>query len=530
MIMKLFYFGFGLKRTFQLSFLIAVTVLTSFTPGKKFEKAPLIRYSVSMDRPADRMFHVTLECRGLGSDTIDFIMPAWMPGYYQIMDYAKDVRNFSARTSKGKEVPFIKPDSNTWSVMAETNSTLVISYDVYSDKRFVANNFLDSTRAYIVTAATFMYPDGYKESPVIVEVVPFRTWSHVVTGLDRSEGKENLFTSPDFDILYDSPILAGNLEELPSFTINGIKHRFVAYNPGNFDREVFISKLEKTVKAGIDIIGDIPYKEYTFIGIGPGAGGIEHLNNTTVSFTGGRLDNPDAMKGTLKFLAHEYFHHYNVKRIRPFELGPFDYSNEARTNLLWVSEGLTVYYEYLMVRRGGIISDRELLASLESNINAYENDPGRFHQSLAQASYQTWSDGPFGNRSLGEDRTISYYDKGPLMGLILDFTIRNATGNEKSLDDVMRLLYTTYYKKLQRGFTDAEFQMACEDIAGISLNGEFEYVYTTKAIDYSRYLGYAGLAISEETDSKTGRRRFTIIDKKTPEPAQYQIFRSWTGV
>jgi predicted metalloprotease with PDZ domain len=142
-----------------------------------------------------------------------------------------------------------------------------------------------------------------------------------------------------------------------------------------------------------------------------------------------------------------------------------------------------------------------LLASIESNINAYENDPGRFHQSLAQASFQTWSDGPFGNRSSGEDRAISYYDKGPLMGLILDFTIRHATENKKSLDDVMRLLYTTYYKKLKRGFTDAEFQQACEDVAGISLSNEFEYVYSTREIDYSRYLGYAGLAISEEADS-----------------------------
>jgi predicted metalloprotease with PDZ domain len=190
-----------------------------------------------------------------------------------------------------------------------------------------------------VTAATFMYPDGYKDVTGYGRGYPFRTWSHVVTGLEKSEGKENSYTAPDFDILYDCPILAGNLEELPSFTINGIKHRFVAYNPGHFDHEAFISQLEKTVKAGIDIIGDIPYKEYTFIGIGPGAGGIEHLNNTTVSFTGGRLDNPDAMKGTLKFLAHEYFHHYNVKRIRPYELGPFDYLKEAKTNLLWVSEG-----------------------------------------------------------------------------------------------------------------------------------------------------------------------------------------------
>lgn len=527
--MNIFGFRFCPILAAKLSFLITVIVLSSFTADTRTEKTPFLKYSISMDRPDDRLFRVTLDCRGLSNDTVDFVLPAWMPGYYQMMDYASDIRSFSVKTNSGRNIPFKKPDSNTWRILTGKNSSIIISYDVFADKRFVANNFFDSTRAYIVTAATFMYIDGHKDAPVSVEVSPFRGWSHVITGLEKSDEKGFSYTAPDFDILYDCPILAGNLEELPSFTIEGINHRFIAYNPGKFNHEAFIGQLEKTVKAGTDIIGDIPYKEYTFIGIGPGAGGIEHLNNTTISFSGERLDNLDAMKGTLKFLAHEYFHHYNVKRIRPFELGPFNYLREARTNLLWVSEGLTVYYEYIMVRRGGVISDRELLASIESNINAYENDPGRFHQSLAQASFQTWSDGPFGNRSPGLDRSISYYDKGPLMGLILDFTIRNATENEKSLDDVMRLLYTTYYKKLKRGFTDAEFQQACEDIAGISLSNEFEYVYTTKEIDYSRYLGYAGLAISEETDSKTGKRKFTIINQTTPEPSQSQIFRSWTG-
>ena len=490
---------------------------------------PLLQYTISMPELSNHLFHVTLFCSGLKGDTIDFKMPRWMPGYYQIMDYSNGVRNFSANSPVDKDIRVIKEDKNTWRIIPGKNSSFSISYDVYSDKKFVASNFLDTTHGYIVTAATFMYIEGHLDIPVTLKIMPFTGWKDITTGLDRVVGRINEFTAPDYDILYDCPILIGNLQELPSFEINGIPHRFLAYNPGIFNHDKFISSLEKTVSAAINIIGDIPYSNYTFIGIGPGYGGIEHLNNTTVSFNVDGLDKPGEMIRMLKFLGHEYFHNYNVKRIRPFELGPFDYNMENKTNLLWVSEGLTVYYEYLIVKRAGLMSDDELLASIESNMNTIENDAGRHYQSLSQSSYDTWDDGPFGNKSGGTDKSISYYEKGPLIGMILDFSIRNATGNRKSLDDVMRFLYRQYYKKLHRGFTDAEFQQACEDIAGISLSNEFEYVYTTKEIDYSTYLSYAGLKITELTDSNTGTRKLTISRQDDLNPKQKLIFRSWSG-
>jgi predicted metalloprotease with PDZ domain len=291
-----------------------------------------------------------------------------------------------------------------------------------------------------------------------------------------------------------------------------------------------MDNLKKVVYAATQIIGDIPYNQYTFIGIGPGQGGIEHLNNTTVSFNGTRLNSSEgALNTMMSFLAHEYFHHYNVKRIRPFELGPFDYDKENKTNLLWVSEGLSVYYEYLIIKRGGIITEQMLYKNFESSINAFENNPGRSYQSLTQASYETWSDGPFGKQGEDANKSISYYDKGPAVGLILDLAIRNATKNVKSLDDVMRLLYWQYYKKLQRGFTDAEFQQACESVAGISLNHEFEYVYTTKELDYNTYLAYAGLKAVIITDAASGKRKFSIQPLEKTDAMQNSILQSWLG-
>lgn len=484
-------------------FALSLVCLVSCSQVQK----PSLKYTISLEDPSSRSFHIELQCSGLKDDTVILSMPAWMPGYYQLMNYAEKVSELRAFTGSGKNLAARQIDHDSWEVI-NSGKSFRISYDVKANSRFVANNFLDSTHAYIVPAATFMHIDNKPGLPVTVSVNQYDGWDDIVTGLDAGEVNAKEFSAVNFDVLYDCPILAGNLEELPGFSVKGVPHRFVAYNPGDFDRQYFMDALKKIIEAATDIFDDIPYDEYTFIGIGPGYGGIEHLNNTTVSFDGSRMTTPASMTGMLKFLAHEYFHHYNVKRIRPFELGPFDYSRENRTSLLWVSEGLTVYYEYLIMLRAGLLSEEEFLASICSNTNAYENDPGKQYQSLVQSSYSTWEDGPFGSRDPSDDRSISCYDKGAVAGFILDLAIRHATGGARSLDDVMRLLYNDYYKS-GRGFTDAEFRQACESVSGCSLAREFEYVHTTKPFDYDMYLSYAGLKIQPEA-GKDKRINYTI--------------------
>lgn len=519
-------------REKEFSYVWILIILLLFGSCKIVNKpagGPDLRYELSLENPGNRSFHVVLECSLPGTDTVVLKMPEWMPGYYQIMDYSDKVDNFKAKGSRGQSIAADRKDDHTWVVVPGRNREFTVSYDVLSDRRFVACNFIDSTHAYIIPPATFMYPQGYINTPVTVTVKPYNERDDIATGLEPVEGNTNEFIAADFDILYDCPILTGELYALPPFTVNGITHKFITWNAGDYDGALLMSNLKRIVEASAGLMGDLPYNEYTFLGIGPGQGGIEHLNNTTISFTGRGLDRPEGMKRNLMFIAHEYFHNFNVKRIRPFELGPFDYDRGSRTNLLWFSEGATVYYEYLLVKRAGLISDEELLAGIEGNINAYENDPGQNYQSLAEASYNTWSDGPFGNPTGGPDRAISYYDKGPVVTMILDFAIRNATGNAKSLDDVMRYLYNRYYKAFRRRFTDAEFQNACETVAGTSLAREFEYVFTTCVIDYKMYLSYAGLSISESKDRQTGKKQFSLSKSATMSPEQSAIFRSWTG-
>jgi predicted metalloprotease with PDZ domain len=511
------------------AFLLLAFFAITYTATAQRNK-PVLQYTVSiLAEPSGHYYHVQLDSHNWDKDTVILKMPQWMPGYYQLMNYAKSVGNFSASDNTGKNILLKRINDNTWQIVIAKNKSFRISYDVKTEIQFVANSYLDSNHAYIIPAALFLYADGYLNTPVQVSLKGSKLWNKVATGLEPIAGKPNEYTAPNFDILYDCPILAGNLQSLPSFKVNGIEHRFIAYKPGRFDEALFMQKLQKVVETAVAVIGDIPYKQYTFIGIGPGRGGIEHLNNTTVSFDGSKLNTESGMNSMMNFLAHEYFHHYNVKRIRPFELGPFDYDKENKTNLLWISEGLSVYYEYMVVKRSGIVNEQTLFTDFEKSIEVFENNTGRLYQSLAQASYQTWSDGPFGKQGEAAGKSISYYDKGPAVGLILDFAIRHATENKKSLDGVMRLLYWQYYKKLGRGFTDAEFQQACETVAGISLTPVFEYVYTTKELDYNTYLAYAGLRMDEQTDTEKKSRHFAIKRIENPNELQTAILKSWLG-
>jgi predicted metalloprotease with PDZ domain len=494
--------------------------------------AQKIHYTLSIPQPQKHTYTVQLTTSNWPKDTLDFKLPKWMPGYYQLLKYAADVENITALSAAGKSIVLNKVNENTWRITGIKNKAFSIRYNISTKKQFVANSYVDSAHAYIAPCNTFLYAEGYLNTPVTVQVNLPAQWKDIATGLTVSKNKSNFFSAANFDELYDCPLLAGNLQAFPSFYVKGIEHRFIGYKMGQFNGQQLMDNLQKIVQAAVNIIGHIPYKQYTFIGIGPGRGGIEHLNNTTVSFEGTGLDKPEAMNRTLNFLAHEYFHHYNVKRIRPFELGPFDYDKENRTNLLWVSEGLSVYYEYLIVKRAGLSDAATLLHNFESNINAVENNPGKMHQSLTQASYYTWRDGPFGTGGNEPGKSISYYDKGPVVGLLLDFYIRHATQNKQSLDDVMRLLYYQYYKQLHRGFTEAEFQQACETVAGKTLSELFEFIYSTAALDYTKYLSYAGLSITfnaQQTADGKQITKATIGYINNPDTLQAAILKSWLG-
>jgi predicted metalloprotease with PDZ domain len=332
---------------------------------------------------------------------------------------------------------------------------------------------------------------------------------------------------PNFDILVDSPIEIGN-QTIFTFNALGIPHHVAMYGPGNFNTETLSRDMKTIVEEAGKVIGENPNKDYTFIvhNLQAGGGGLEHLNSTTLQTT--RFSYETNYTGFLSLVAHEYFHLWNVKRIRPKALGPFDYDNENYTNLLWVSEGLTAYYDDLLTRRAGFYTPDQYLNIITNNIGTIENAPGNDVQSVAESSWDAWIKYYRPNEN-SNNTTISYYTKGAVIGTLLDLDIMHSTNGLKNLDDVMRYLYEEYYKKQKRGFTDIEMQQAVEKVAGHGMQEFFrDHIYGTKPIDYNRYFSYAGLRLTEiarseaflgATTSPGGRLNVTAVQRGT---AAYQ--------
>jgi predicted metalloprotease with PDZ domain len=473
-------------------------------------------FTVSMPQAGSHQFHVALRCAGLsngpGGETQDFKMPVWTPGFYRILDYAKYVRDFRAADDTGRALPWEKVAKNTWRVVSGDASAVVLNYDVEASVSFVARNYIDDQRAFIAPAGLFMHIARGIRHPVTATFQMPAGWARISTGLDPVAGQPNTFFAPDFDVLYDSPFLLGNQETL-QFSVVGRPHTMVIENvPASVNREKMTSDLQRMVEAATRLLGDVPYKHYTFLLMGKGNGGIEHANSAAISFNGDSLTKEDGYARWLSYVAHEYFHNFNVKRIRPLALGPFDYDQENLTGMLWVSEGLSVYYEDLVLVRAGLMTRGQYLDKMAGAIAKFENAPGHRYQSAAESSLNTWGTLPGGG---DRSTSISYYDNGAMLGAMLDLKIRNESHNQKSLDDVMRSLYRGYYQRKARGFTDAEFRSECEKAAGGSLAEVFDYASTSREMDYAKYLAYAGLRV--ETTAEEAAGAYLGVNTKTQD-------------
>jgi predicted metalloprotease with PDZ domain len=486
-----------------------------------------IKYRVSMDDAANHNFRVTMTLEGVTGDSIMLKMPVWTPGYYWIQNYPKNLSRLEIRNAAGETCAFRKISKNAWQVATGGSGSLTASWVVYGNSHSVADPFIDTTHAFIVPAALFLYPEGALLSPSEVSFDLYTGWTTISTGLEQVPGKERTYSARCYDVLFDCPVLAGN-QEVMTFTVNAVPHHIAVLNPGSYDREALKRDYARVVESAVSIIGEMPYNHYTFLIMGKGMGGLEHLNSMAV-FTGREEGNihPSerrSFNGWMKFIAHEFFHLYNIKTIRPIALGPFDYDRENYTNMLWVSEGLTVYYENIIMNRAGFMTPGEMLESLSRSITAYESIPGSRVQSATLSSFDTWINF-FSRSENSQNVTISYYDKGCGLGLLLDLKIRHSTGNRKSLDDVMRALYHDYHKGLGRGFTDEEFRAECEKVAGTDLGEIFGWASSTVRPDYDRYLDYAGLYLKEEAPSVPGGRpRYVIMKKEKMTPEQEVIF------
>jgi len=463
---------------------------------------PTISYTVSMSKPWTHLLEVEMRLDwATMPEKAELKMPVWTPGSYLIREYARHVEDFAANDASGNILTWQKTNKNTWQIDTKGAKEIVVKYNVYANELTVRTNELNADHAFFNNAALLMFPKDQLNASSTVKVVPFGNWK-VAVGLPKVEGQTNAFRAENFDILYDSPFEVGDFKEI-SFNVQGKPHRYVVEGEGNYDLQKIAVDTAKIVEEGYKIFGDLPYNDYLFILNLRGGGGLEHLNSTALQWNKFGFKPESRYRDFLTLVAHEYFHLWNVKRIKPDALGPFDYENENYTKLLWVAEGGTAYYEGLLVERAGLMSDKDFLASKATQIQALQNRPGRFETNLENASFDAWIK-YYRPDENAVNNQISYYDKGEIVNFLLDIEIRRASNGAKSLDDVMRYLSAEFAKK-NKNYTTEDFQKIAETMAGKTLNDFFaKYVRGTEDIDYNSNLSGVGLRLSTgESNNKT---------------------------
>jgi predicted metalloprotease with PDZ domain len=404
-------------------------------------------------------------------------------------------------------------DKDTWRIATNGVREWRATYRVYANELSVRTSEVNADHAFWNNATLLMYPAGFLNAPSTLHILAPQPWQ-VATGLPPVPGQKNTFRAENFDILYDSPVEVSNFKTI-SFSVKGVPHRIVIDGEGNYDPERMRVDVKKIVEAEVELMGgEIPYHDYTFIlhlrsNTG---GGLEHLNSTALGYPrfgfgpepkerdeGVNSAGPNApaahtYRGFLSLVAHEFFHLWNVKRIRPDALGPFDYTKENYTKSLWVAEGITDYYARIALRRAALISEKDFLRETARAIQNLQNTPGRLEMSVEESSFDSWIK-YYRQDENSVNSQVDYYNKGAILGLLLDLEIRRQSSRAKSLDDVMRYLYAEYYKK-SRNYTPADFQRACELMAGSSLQQFFEkHVRGREELDYDSAFAGAGLRL-----------------------------------
>ncbi|MEK7833767.1 MAG: hypothetical protein AAB401_21955, partial [Acidobacteriota bacterium] len=402
-------------------------------------------YTVKFTAPAAHIAEVEARFPAAKLQSLELMMPIWSPGFYRVEDYASRVQSLGARTVDGQSLTVEQPAKNRWRVTTNGAASVIVSYKLLCNGRSVTANWVGEDLLVLNGAAAFITLAEKARRPHEVRLELPPQWKRAMSGLDaapaKSDGNPNHFRAADYDTLVDSPIVAGDLS-VREFTVEGSKHQLV--DAGSFkqwDGQRGASDLEKIVRETRRYWGLLPFKRYVFLNVfRQGGGGLEHGNSTLLT------SSPNMATPTLRwlsFVSHEYFHAFNVKRLRPVELSTFDYERPPSTSSLWISEGLTTYGADLVVARAGLCNTTEFLSLLSGNITSLQNSPGRLKQTLAQASLDVWTSGTSG---VGRDtqNLVSYYVKGPVVGFLLDAKIQRATAGKKSLDDVMRLAYKRY--------------------------------------------------------------------------------------
>ncbi len=478
-------------------------------PREAASPAPVV-FTLRFPDPASHLVEVEAEVpAGEPDRDLELMMAVWTPGSYLVREFARNVESLAAETVDGAPVAVEKVTKNRWRV-ASGGGAVRIRYALYCHELSVRTDFVDRDFALLNGAATYLVPageDGPRPGAFEVRLELPAGWPLAVSSLESPPeeapgGPIRAFQAPDYDTLVDSPIFAGT-GRIGSFEVDGVPHRLLEHGgEGIWDDARALADVEKIVETERDFWGEIPYERYVFMNlIVEAGGGLEHARSSVLMTSRWKAGTRKGYLDWLGLVTHELFHAWNVKRLRPAELGPFDYEAETYTRSLWVAEGVTSYYEDLLVHRSGLSTRDETLERLSRQIERLQTTPGRRVQPVELASFDAWIKLYRPDEST-VNTAVSYYTKGAVVAFLLDAEIRRATGGTKTLDDAMRLAWRRFPP--ERGFRREEMRRVFSDVAGRDL-GDFldRALDSTDELDYGPALAWLGLRFAEpEEDTK----------------------------
>ena len=475
--------------------LTAPRTQSSMNPG-----TATINYQVAMPNPQNHLFEVTLHLKDYSLSTLDLKMPVWTPGSYLVREYAKHLQDFSAM-SDDKALNWRKIGKNHWQVDTDRISKVTVKYRIFANELTVRTNHLDSTHGYFNGAAIFFRIPEFDKQPIRVSIQTPPQWQ-VTTTLPVVEEQKNTFVAADFDTLVDSPFEIGT-HQLHDFEVRGKPHQLAIWGKGNVKVEPLIEDIKKIIEVEADMFEGLPYEKYLFLLhlSAQSFGGLEHKDSCSLIYRRFGFSDRDKYERFMQLVAHEFFHLWNVKRIRPKELEVFDYDEENYTPSLWFCEGTTSYYDLLIPLRAGIYNVKTYFNNLSKEITRFQTTPGRKVQPVSESSFDAWIK-LYRQDANSPNSQISYYLKGEMITLLLDLMIRSRHKNQRSLDDVMLKLWHKFGKD-EIGYTADELKQILESVAGTDLTEFYQrYIHGREELPFNEYLEPFGLELVEDKASE----------------------------
>lgn len=450
---------------------------------------------------------VTIEARfrGVVSDTLNFHLPVWRSGQYLIIDPVGTMSGIEVMNSDGSALSFSQTAKSSWEIQRQNSEAgdVVVRYRIYADSLGDRTRHVDSEHAFLNPAAVFIYAEGFREQPIEVSIDLPQGWQ-AASGMEQPESGR--FVAPHYDRLVDSPIEVGSFD-LITFEAAGMTIDYLIEGVWDGNEERLAHDIGAIVEASAKVFESaergLPTDRYLFLlNSGPGlGGGTEYYNSTVVHTDPRAFWDEDRWKRFLGLMAHEFFHTWNVKRFRPAAIDTYNYQDINYTELLWVAEGLTSYYDEILPVRAGLVSVSDYREQLATTIGSVLDNPGYGQDTLARASFEAWTKGYHRGADRAADkpnRTVSFYNQGGLLGLVLDLEIRRSSDGERSLDTVMSALYDDFPLG-EGGFTYGDFR---DRLASASSNGLAErldgWVYGTAPLPVAEALESIGWTLSRE--------------------------------